>query len=530
MNSLKELQRALRQNRIGRREFMAQATALGGTLALSTAMTARPAAAAPQRGGTLRVGCSGANTSDSMDGGTQSDIYMQFLGHGMVFDCLTEVKADGTLAGELAESWTASDDAKVWTFNLKKGVEFHNGKPFVAEDVIESLAHHISPESKSAAKPIVANIDAMEKDDDHTVTLTLKTGNADFPYLLSDYHILIYPAGMKEEAIQKGIGTGGYKVENFEPGVRALASRNENYHKADSCWFDSVDLVAINDPNARQNALVTGEVDVVNRVDLKTVNLLERNQDIEIFEVTGNQHFSYPMDMRRAPFDNNDVRLALKYAFDREELVQKILRGRGIAGNDHPIGPANQYWHKDLEQRTYDPDKARFHLKQAGLENLSIDLSASEAAFPGAVDATVLYKESAAKAGITINVVREPEDGYWSNVWMQKPWCACFWSGRATEDWMFSTAYEQGVPWNDSFWEHERFNKLLIEARALLDPDKRRELYYEMQVIVRDEGGVPIPMFANWVDASSKRLAHGEHLGNLWQLDGARLAERWWFA
>ena len=204
MTKLDELQRALHLNRIGRREFLAQATALVGAAAASTALHGRPAAAAPQRGGTLRVGCSGANTSDSMDGGTQSDIYMQFLGHGMVFDCLTEVKADGTLAGELAESWSASDDAKIWTFKLKKGVEFHNGKPFVADDVIESLEHHVSETSKSAAKPIIASIDSMAKDDDHTVTLTLKTGNADFPYLLSDYHILIYPAGMKDEAIQKG--------------------------------------------------------------------------------------------------------------------------------------------------------------------------------------------------------------------------------------------------------------------------------------------------------------------------------------
>ena len=143
----------------------------------------------------------------------------------------------------------------------------------------------------------------------------------------------------------------------------------------------------------------------------------------------------------------------------------------------------------------------------------------------------MLYKESAAKAGIDINVVREPEDGYWSNVWMKKPYCACFWSGRATEDWMFSTAYEAG----------RAVERFLLGARALqqaaargpgrlLDPDKRRELYYEMQVIVRDEGGVAIPMFANWVDANSKKLAHGEHLGNLWQLDNARLAERWWFA
>ena len=335
---------------------------------------------------------------------------------------------------------------------------------------------------------------------------------------------------MKDEAIQKGIGTGGYKNDNFEAGVRLNASRNENYYKEDSCYFDSVEVIAINEPNARQNALVTDEVDVINRVDLKTAHLLARNKNVEIFEVTGNQHFSFPMHTNTAPFDNNDVREALKYAFDRDELVDKVLRGHGIAGNDHPIGPANQYWHKDLEQRTYDPDKAKFHLKKAGLEGLKIDLSAADAAFPDAVNASVLYQESASRAGIEINVVREPDDGYWSNVWLKKPYCACFWSGRATEDWMFSTAYESGVPWNDSFWEHEKFNKLLVEARATLDTDKRRELYYEMQTIVRNEGGVAIPMYANWVDANSTKLAHGEHLGNLWQLDGARLAERWWFA
>lgn len=95
---------------------------------------------------------------------------------------------------------------------------------------------------------------------------------------------------------------------------------------------------------------------------------------------------------------------------------------------------------------------------------------------------------------------------------------------------MFSTAYEAGVPWNDSFWEHERFNKLLLEARATLDSAKRSEMYREMQIIVRDEGGVAVPMYANWIDAKSKKLAHPETVGNLWAMDSARITERWWFA
>lgn len=214
-------------------------------------------------------------------------------------------------------------------------------------------------------------------------------------------------------------------------------------------------------------------------------------------------------------------------------MVDKILLGHGQVGNDSPIGPANPYYNADMEQLSYDPDQAKYYLQQAGLDSLDIDLSASNAAFEGAVDAAQLFQASAGAAGININVVQEPADGYWSNVWLSKPFCACYWSGRATEDWMFSSAYESGVPWNDSQWDEgdsARFQELLLMARAELDSDKRREQYYEMQQILRDEGGVLIPMFANYVQALSTAIGTPDAIGNLWQMDNARMAERWWRA
>ena len=214
---------------------------------------------------------------------------------------------------------------------------------------------------------------------------------------------------------------------------------------------------------------------------------------------------------------------------DRETLLETILRGYGAVGNDHPIGRANRFHANELEQRTYDPDKAKFHLKQAGLDSLSVDLSAADAAFAGAVDAAILFKEHASKAGIDINVIREPSDGYWSNVWLKKPFCMCYWGGRPTEDLMFSTAYAKGVPWNDTYWDHERFNKLLVEARAELDEAKRREMYVEMQRIVKDEAGTIVPLFASYVDAHQNTLTHEESIGGNYALDGFKLAERWWF-
>ena len=505
-----------------------------GAAAGVVAATARSVSAAghgPKKGGTLRMGLAGANTSDSWDGRTHSDSFMIMMAHGCVFDCLTEIAADGSLKGELAESWEASADAKTWTFNLRKGVKFHNGKDFGADDVIASLNMHTTEGAKSAAKPIVSAITEMKKMNDHQVVMTLAAGNADFPYLLSDYHILMYPAGGEEEAIAKGIGTGLYAVESFDPGVRFVGKRVADHYKGDSAGhFDSIEAIAINDSSARQNALMTGQVDAINRVDFKTEALLKANPNVEIFEVTGNQHYTLPMLTNVAPFDNLNVRKALKHAINRQEMVDKILLGHGAVGNDHPIGPANQFYAADLPQNDYDLDKAKFYLKEAGMDSLNIDLSAANAAFPGAIDAAQLYQSSAKGAGININVVQEPDDGYWSNVWLKKPWCACYWSGRATEDWMFSTAYELGVPWNDTHWENARFQELLLTARAELDSAKRKDMYTEMQMLMSSEGGTVVPMYANYVDAHSTKLARGENVGNNFQMDGSRIAERWWFA
>ena len=126
--------------------------------------------------------------------------------------------------------------------------------------------------------------------------------------------------------------------------------------------------------------------------------------------------------------------------------------------------------------------------------------------------------------------MREPNDGYWSNVWMKKPWSAVYWGGRPTEDWMFTTAYASGAAWNDTFWENERFNMLLKQARAELDEAKRRAMYEEMQGIVSNDGGVVIPMFASYVMAHSDKVMHPEQVGANWTLDGFRAVERWWFA
>ena len=288
-------------------------------------------------------------------------------------------------------------------------------------------------------------------------------------------------------------------------------------------------MLAIVDPVARQNAIMTGAVDAIDRVDVKTVSLLERNPNLVIESVAGTQHYTFPMRVNAAPFDNKDVRLALKYAVKRDEMLEKVLNGYGVVGNDIPLSPNQKFYNSDIPQRAYDPDKAKFHLKQAGMEDLSVEMYAANAAFSGALDAAQLYAASASAAGINITINRASDDGYWSNIWNSKPWCACYWGGRPMPDLMFSTAYQSGVPWNDTAWSNERFDELLIKARSELDEGLRTEMYNEMQVILHDDGGLIAPMFASYVSAITKNVQHGAMASN-WSLDGERWMERWWFA
>lgn len=317
-------------------------------------------------------------------------------------------------------------------------------------------------------------------------------------------------------------------MEVWEPGVTAITKRNPNYWKEGRGHFDKVETLHIADVNARTNAVKTGQIHHMERCERKTLHLFKKVPGIKIIAVTGTFHYSMPMHTKIKPYDDNNVRLGLKYAVDRDELVKRILSGYGEAGNDHPIASVNRYYAKDLPKRTYDPDKAKYYMKKAGMLDHTFNLHTAEAAFQGADDAAILYKEHAKKAGININVVREPSDGYWNNVWTQEEFCMCYWSGRPTEDLMFSVAYAAYAPWNDAHWKHERFNKLLIEARAELDEKKRAEMYAEMQKICKDEGRTIVPMFAQIVEAHTDKIAYGPISAHM-EADGHRNTERWWF-
>lgn len=515
-------EKTVRTNEFTRRDVLMAGVA-AGAMAAGLSIAPGIARAAPKKGGLIKAGLSGGESTNSLDPALFLTQVPQNFGYAWG-DTLVEVSANGEVLFRLAESVEAADGGQTWHFKIRKGVEFHNGKTLTAEDVLKTMQRHSGDETKSGALGIMRGIESMKADGD-TFSVTLSSPNADLPYLMSDYHLVIQPDGGMG-APDAGIGTGPYTVEINEPGVRHGGKKFANFWDDGRGHADEIEIIVLNDATARTAALQGGQVHMINRVEPKIANLLKRVPGLDVKNVSGRGHYVFIMHANTAPFDNIDLRLALKYAIDREEMVDKILRGYGTVGNDMPINAAYPLFSDDIEQRVYDPDKAKFHFKKSGHSG-SVLLRTAGTAFAGAVDAAQLFQQSAAKAGIELEIKREPDDGYWTEVWNAKPFCASYWGGRPVQDQMYSVAYLSTADWNDTRFFNPYFDGLLLKARAELDSAKRKAIYREMGVIVRDEGGLILPMFNDFISAVSDKIGGYEDDPNGELMNGQALSKTW---
>ena len=514
------------RGRISRREFLGRAAAAGATAAVLGNMVASieaHAADTPRKGGNLRLGVGGGSTTDSLDPRSWTDTVMVDLGCAY-YNSLVEASPDRKPAPELAESWEAKPGAKEWVFNLRKGVEFHNGKTFTAEDAIYSINLHRG-QTKSGAAGSYKEITDVKKLTDNQILVTLALGDAEFPSVLTDYHGKMVPDGWTDWS--KPVGTAGYTVDHFDAGVRATGQRFKNYWRGDErAHVDSFDMTVINDTSARMNAVISGQVDVVNRVDPKQAGLIKKKPGLEIVVAPGGWHTVVSMMQDRPPFENLDLRLALKYGTDRAQIVKVLFSGYGQVGNDHPIPKGDPDYPAHLAQIPYDLDKAKFHLKKSGYTG-AILLQASDAAFNGAVDMAQLMQASASKAGLKVDVKKEPADGFWDNVWLKGSCVTSYWAGRTTATQMLAVAYAPDAPWNESHYKNPKFAELLYAARAELDQAKRTELVVEAATLLHDDGATVVPAFRDWVDAHSTKVGgHTPH--TLFDMDNGYIIDKAW--
>ncbi len=511
---------------LDRRQLVLGASAVGLSAAFGTGSAL--AQGAPKKGGTLRLGMEGGSPSDSLDPRTYADsipIAMSL----MLWNNLIEVADNGDATGELFESWDVKPGATDWVFNVRKGITFTSGKTLDADDVIYSLNLHRG-ETKSPAKANLATVKEVRKLNANQVEIILSEGNVDLPYNLADYHIIVVPNGYTD--FSKPDGTGAFTLDEFQPGVRATFKRKSgNYWKPNRGNFDRVELRYIGDAAARTQALVTGQVDAINRVDPKTAGLLAKNSALRLSRTPGmGNRFAFVAHTDKSPFSNNDLMLSLKYGIDRKKIVDNVFSGYASLGNDHTVGPKMKYYDAAQKQTPYDPDKAAFHFKKANI-SAPIELQVSEGAFSGATDSGQIFQESLAKAGIKLDLKRVSGDGYWDNVWLKVPFCAVYWGNRPTIDNTFTSTFAGGAknPWNDTHFSNAEWDKLLVATRVELDTKKRAQMYARMQEIIKDTSGMVCFAVQDYLDACSTKL-QGLTLSGRYDLGDQRIAEKGWFA
>jgi peptide/nickel transport system substrate-binding protein len=504
MSELERLTARVRPGAISRREFLGASAGLG-----VVAAGAAFAAETVKKGGLLRLGMAGGGVTDGLDPIAYANATMIVVGRGL-FSGLVELAADGRLAPELATSWEARNSAAEWVLNLRKGVKFSNGQEFTADDAVYSLNLRRGDAPPRGVSPL-RMVTEVKKLDPHQIQLTLGDADADFPHVLADHRLPMVPDGFKDWS--KPVGAGAFVLEKFEPGVRIALKRAGDYWKEGRGHLDAAEILVLPDWSERLDTLISGQADIVDRVDPRTAGLLAKAAHMEIVRSPGGWHAVMAMEIDKPPYDNPDLRLALKYAIDREQILKALFNGYGALGNDHPIPLSDPYFNKDLPQRKRDPDRAAFHLKRAGLDS-SLTLQVSEAAFAGAVEAGVLFQTSAAKAGFKIDVKKEPADGFWDKVWLKGPFVESYWGGRSAATHILWDAYRAGAPLNESHWKNDRFEKLLGDARSETDEARRKSAIWEMQTLLHDEGGALIPVFRDGIDAHRDIVGgHVPHAG-----------------
>jgi len=274
------------QNKISRRQFMQYTMATGLTMSSASLLwTDNVSASTPRKGGKFRCGVHDGNTSDTFDPGTYLSVGMIQLAHSHR-SYLTEITPENGLGPDMADSWSASPDAMTWTFELNKNATFHNGRKFTAKDAIASLNHHRGEKSTSAAKALLSAVVNIKAKGDHAIVIELNQGFADLPFVMTDYHLAICPANEDGSIEWKTmLGAGPYKIVDHKPGISTNLVRHDGWHR-EGAYFDEIEMLVLNDANARQTALITGDVDAITSVDLKTMGLMGRNKNIKIENVS----------------------------------------------------------------------------------------------------------------------------------------------------------------------------------------------------------------------------------------------------
>jgi peptide/nickel transport system substrate-binding protein len=463
-------------------------------------------AQAQQRGGILKFATPSVKPGLDPARTRTGDGYMLTA---MIFSNLTRISHELKPEPQLAYKWETSADSSEWTFYLRKNAKFSNGRPVVASDVKFSIDRILDPKTASKGRKALGPIKEIVVKDDHTVVFKLKGPYADLALQLGNTFSRIIAKENLEDIANKPIGSGPFILKEYIPGNKAILVRNPNYFEEGLPYLDEVHQIYIKEYAAQVSALKTGEIDIMYFAPSEIIGQLREDPNIEVQIVSAPSFQPLIMWVNEKPFNDVRVRQALRYAVNREAMMEAATGGLGVLGNDTPVSPSNPYYNKALPQRKQDLAKAKKLLAEAGYPN-GIDITLyTSTQRPGLEPAAVTAQQVVAGSGFRVKIESvEIARLYKDIIPHARPSAVSHnnWFGRPTIDESLTPFYYTKSNWNYTGYSNPEVDKLLDQAKSLTDFASRKKLYDRVQEILYNEGPDVVPYFKNYVSANRKEV------------------------
>lgn len=492
-----------------RRDFMRMASAGAVTVGASSVLGAcvsRDVEGPPGRTGAkvVRYAMSGKATSADVADPALSNSQHDGRLMTAVYEQLTRYDESLKAVPWLAESWDHNETATEWQFKLRGGVLFHDGQKLTAKDVVHSFRRVLDPDTASPGAALLADLDpdGIEAVDDRTVRFRLRSPNGDLPLALITKQSFIVPDGATTADLKRtAVGTGALRLKEFTPGEdRTVFEKNAKYRESGLPKLERFELLSIAESAARVAALERGQADIIEAVPVTALDRLGDGSGTQIVSQPKGDMPLIAMQTDVAPFDDNRVRQALKYALNRADMMKLVIGGQGSILNDIPISSELQYGLSG-EARAHDVAKAKQLLAEAGHpDGLDVELAVSDVQ-AGFMDFATAFKAMAREAGINVKLDVSPADAYWEDVWLKTPMFVGQWIARPTES-MLGLLFLSDSSSNETHWNRPDWEKSFERARGSLNEAERQTIFGELQQEVVNEGGYLVPYMWNTISAA----------------------------
>lgn len=462
--------------------------------------------ATAQDGGTLRVGL---NAPIQLDPALQSNDPEAAFNRA-IYDFLVDINASNEIVPNLASDWSVSDDGLIYTFTLVEGVTFHDGTPMTSADAV--FTFNRLKEVGSPAINLLGSDFEVSAPDTSNVVFTLTQVNADFLFgigsrwtgILKDGTASPNVLGEGDMAYASFNGTGPFILTEYRPEDGATLTANPNYWKAGEPMLSGLEFVFIEDPIAQADALATNVVDFIFKVPIDQYVSLENRDGVTTLSRPTSQHpvIRLRTDEGFAGADPN-VRLAFKYATDRELANDLVLQGRGVIGNNDPISPVfGSFFDATIENQPYDPAQSCALLAEAGYPD-GLDMTLYTPDSLGYPDLATVLQQMWGPACINVNIEVRPENAYYSsNEWFDVELGITGYGARPTPQQFLVEAYASDGLYNETRWSNDTLDSLIAQSGQTVDETERAAVFAQIARLFHDEGPIVIPWFAPMLAAA----------------------------